>query len=227
MARRATHRLGSLVAAAGLALAALSSVALHAPVARACDAVPVPFERVAERADQIFLVTVAQRSMAGAVPQNYTLVVREVLRGELPQDVTLPTTVTIAAPVLDGCGTVLDARLTWHLVLALDVPAFDGAEPLTVAWRLLPDGRLEQRNDDGPPIWADLDAFKAGLAGRAFATPPPTPAPAPMAGEVEGVPLASVGIVAALVVGVIAGVLVVLMGRRAARPRTPRPPAAG
>ena len=224
MPRRAPRRLGSLVAAVALAVVALASSPGRAPVARACDPVPVPFERVAERADQIFLVTVAQRSMAGAVPQSYTLVVREILRGELPKDVTLPTTVTIAAPVLDACGSVLDARLTWHLVLALDVPAFDGAEPLTVAWRLLPDGRLEHRNDDGPEIWADLDAFKAGLAGQAFATPAPTPFSTPMLGEVEGLPLASIGIVAGIILGLLAGVAVIVTGRRAARPRVPRPP---
>jgi hypothetical protein len=225
MPRRARGRLGLLVAVLGLA-GSLAPVA-PTPVARACDPVPVPFARVAERADQIFLVTVAQRSMAGAVPQSYTLVVREVLRGELPEDVSLPTTVTIAAPLLDGCGRVLDERITRHLVLALDVPAFDDAAPLTVAWRLLPDGRLEGRNDDGPAIWADLDAFKAGLVGEAFATPPPTPQPAPDIGEPEGVPLASVGIVLGIILGVLAGALVVLTGRRAARPRRPDPPDPG
>jgi hypothetical protein len=225
MTRRATGRLGLLVAAMGLA--GSLALAAPAPVARACDPVPVPFDRVAERAEQVFLVTVAQRSMAGSVPEAYTLVVREVLRGELPGDVALPTTVSISAPVVDGCGSVLDERLTYHLVLALDVPVFDGAAPLTVAWRLLPDGRLESRTDDGPPIWADLDAFKAGLAGQAFETPPPTPQPAPAIGEVEGLPLATLGIVAGILLGIGAGVLVILTGRRAARPRTPRPPSAG
>ena len=222
MPRRASGRLGLLVAAMGLA----GSLALATPPvsARACDAAPVPFDRVAERADQIFLVTVAQRAMAGNVPERYTLVVREVLRGKLPDDVTLPATVTIAAPVIDGCGTVLDERLTWHLVLALDVPAFDGAAPVTVPWRLLPDGRLESRTDDGPPIWATLDAFKAGLAGEAFATPGPTPVPPIPTGEVEGLPLASLGIVAGLILGILAGVLVVITGRRAGRPRVPGPP---
>ena len=106
MGRRAPSRLGTWSAAITLALAASTATALAGPpAARACDPVPVPFERVAERAEQIFLVTVAQRSMAGATPQSYTLVVREVLRGTLPDDVTLPTTVTIAgsqALVTDG-----------------------------------------------------------------------------------------------------------------------------
>lgn len=225
MPGRASGRLGPLVAAIGLA--GLLGLATPTPAVHACDAAPVPFQRVVERAEQVFLVTIAQRAMAGNLPESYTLVVREVLRGELPEGVVLPTTVTIAAPVIDGCGTLLDERITRHLVLALDVPVFDGVAPLTVAWRLLPDGRLENRSDDGPAIWPDLAAFKTGLAGGAIASPAPTRVPAPTGGvdaEAERVPIASIGIFVGVAIGVLAGLLVVVVGRRAAAPRAPRPP---
>ncbi len=225
MARRASRRLGPLLTAIGLA--SLSVLAAATPAVGACSAAPIPFQRVVERAEQVFLVTVAQRAMAGSTPESYTLVVREVIRGELPEGVVLPTTVTIAAPVIDACGTILDERITRHLVLALDVPVVDGEAPLTVAWRLLPDGRLENRSDDGPAIWPDLAAFKIGLAGGDIASPAPTRLPAPTSGvdaEAERVPIATIGIVVGLVIGIVAGLLVVLVGRRAAAPRSPRPP---
>jgi hypothetical protein len=224
MAGRACRRLGPLVLAAGLA--GSLSLATGSSLVRACDPVPVPFERIVERAPTIFLVTVAQRSMAGSTPQSYTLVVREMLRGELPEDVTLPTTVTMAAPVVNACGDVLDVRITTHLVLALDVPAFDGAQALTVPWTLRPEGTLEGGYDDGPATWRDVDALRAALEGRPFATPGPTTTPAAGIGEVEGLPVASLAIVAALLLGALAGVLVILGGRRAGGSRTQRPPGA-
>jgi hypothetical protein len=220
MAGRTQRRLVMLLATGVLALGL--GAAWPAP-AMACRPIPVPFQRIVEDAKQIFLVTVAQRSMAGNVPQAYALVVREALRGALPDRVSLPATVRIDAPVINACGDQLDVRITTHLVLALDVPAFAGGEPITVPWRLLPDGTLEGGHDDGPATWRDLDALRSALAGEAFATPDPTRAPV-AAPVPDGVPLASIGIVAGLLIGIAAGVLVILGGRRAGGMDRPRPP---
>ena len=216
-----------LRAAPALLLLALALGSAAAPAAAAaCDAAPAPFQRVVDGAERIFLVTVAQRQMGDDVPERYSLVVREALRGELPDDVDLPTVVSIPAPVINACGDVLDYGITTHLILALDVPAFDGAEPIAVPWRLMPDGTLQGGHDDGPDRWADLDAFRSALAGRTFATPAPTRVPA-VAPAPDGNPIASVGIVAGIVIGILAGVIVVVTGRRAARPRQPGPPSDG
>jgi hypothetical protein len=223
MAGRGMRRLRAASALIGLVL----GLGLVSPAAAAaCDAAPAPFQRVVDRAERIFLVTVAQRQMGSGGPERYSLVVREALRGTLPDDVDLPSVVSIAAPVINACGDVLDYGITTHLILALDVPAFDGAEPIAVPWRLMPDGTLLGGHDDGPERWADLEAFRNALAGRSFATPGPTPVPA-VAIVPDGNPIASVGIVVALLVGILAGVIVVVTGRRAARPRQPRPPSPG
>ena len=115
--------------------------------------------------------------MSANTPERYTLVVREALRGGLPDDVDLPE--VASSPTGHQC---LRRRarhgITTHLILALDVPAFEGAEPIAVPWRLMPDGTLQGGHDDGPERWADLDAFRAALAGRTFATPVPTEVPA-------------------------------------------------
>ena len=214
--RRLRVALATSVVVAGLAMAGPSTTT-------ACSAAPVPFQRVVEDAETIFLVTVAQRSMAGNIPETYSLVVREALRGALPDGITLPANVSVVAPVINACGDVLDARITTHLVLAMDVPAFEGSEPITVAWRLLPDGTLEGGHDDGPATWRDLDALRAALGGQPFATPGPTRSPVSMPAP-DGPPLASIGIVAGLLVGVAAGVLIILGGRRGSR--APRPPTA-
>jgi hypothetical protein len=219
MAGRTARRLVLLLTTGALAVGL--GVAWPSP-ALACRPVPVPFQRVVDDAEQIFLVTVAQRTTAGNVPEAYTLVVREALRGALPDGVTLPTTVSIVAPVINACGDVLDVRITTHLVLALDVPAFDGGAPITVPWRLLPDGTLEGGHDDGPATWRDLDAFRSALAGRAYATPGPTRVPVSMPAP-GGAPLASIGIVAGLVIGIVAAALVIIGGRRGG-PTRPRPP---
>lgn len=222
MTGRTMRRLRVLVATGGLLV---GSVLAGASPTLACSAAPVPFQRVVEDAEQIFLVTVAQRTMAGTVPQSYSLVVREALRGALPDGITLPANVNVAAPVINACGDVLDVRITTHLILALDVPAFADAAPISVAWRLLPDGTLEGGHDDGPATWRDLDALRAALEGRAFATPGPTrpPASTPVP---DSTPLASIGIVAGLLIGIAAGVLVVIGGRRSGRSSRPRPPTA-
>ena len=223
MAGRTMRRLRASLAASGLAV----GLALAGPTGTlACSAAPVPFQRVVEDAEQIFLVTVATRTMAGDVPESYSLVVREALRGALPDGTTLPANVKVAAPVINACGDVLDARITTHLVLAMDIAAFADAEPVTVAWRLLPDGTLEGGEDDGPATWRDLDALRAALDGRAFATPGPTRAPVSMPVP-DAAPLASIGIVVALLIGIAAGVLVILGGRRGGRPTPPRPPSVG
>ncbi len=87
----------------------------------------------------------------------------------------------------------------------------------------MPDGTLQGGHDDGPERWADLDAFRSALAGQTFATPAPTRVPA-VAPAPDGNPIASIGIVAGILIGILAGVIVVVTGRRAARPRQPRPP---
>lgn len=186
-----------------------------------CTPRPVPFERIVDRAPQVFLVTVATRRFSGGIPDRYTFVVREALRGELPEDVKLPTTITVEAPVVTSCGSVLDARVNSHLVIALAIPAFDGEPLLAVPWRLRPDGTLSGGFDDGPDRWADIQALRDALAGRPFATPGPTTAPV-IANEDQGPPTASIGIVIGLIGGALAAVAVVMAGRRAAR----RPPGA-
>ena len=60
MAGRASGRLGLLVVTIGLA--AVLGLAGPSPTVGACSAAPIPFERVVERAEQVFLVTVAQLS---------------------------------------------------------------------------------------------------------------------------------------------------------------------
>ena len=108
-------------------------------------------------------------------PEAYTLVVREALRGALPDE---------RRPADDGqrsrrrsstaAATCSTYGITTHLVLALDVPAFDGGEPdhRAVA-AACPTASLVGGHDDGADDWADLDAFRAALAGEPFATPGP------------------------------------------------------
>jgi hypothetical protein len=216
--RAGTRQLGPLAAIVlGLVLAGSGGLATPAAAA-ACDPVPVSFQRVIDRATRIFVVTVASRAMDGTTPETYTLVVREALRGAVPDDVDLPTVVTIPAPVVNACGDLLDVGITTHLVLALDVPVVDGAEPLTVPWILRPDGSLSGGWDDGPDRWVDVDAFRAALAGEPFETPAPTARPS--VGVVTGdeTPLASIGIVVGVVLGVAVAAAVVWWARRGARP---------
>jgi hypothetical protein len=221
-----TRRLaaGMLAGAVGLGVptAGVGAATPSAPVD--CTPTPVPFERIVDDAKQVFLVTVATRRFAGGVPETYTFVVREALRGTLPEDVSLPATITVEAPVVTTCGGLLDARVNAHLVIALAVPAFDGGPAIAVPWQLRPDGSLVGGFDDGPDRWLDLEALRDALAGRPFATPQPTVAPT-VVGEAEGAPLAAFGILVGLVGGVLAGIAVIMAGRRAARPRGPRPPA--
>jgi hypothetical protein len=215
---------GMLAGAVGLGwpTAGVGAASPSAPVA--CTPTPVPFERVVDDAKQVFLVTVATRRFAGGIPETYTFVVREALRGTLPDGVSLPATITVEAPVVTNCGGRLDARVNAHLVIALAVPAFEGGPLLAVPWQLRPDGTLIGGFDDGPERWLDLDALRDALAGRPFATPAPTVAPTAV-GEVPGAPLAAFGILVGLVGGMLAGIAVIIAGRRAGRPRQPRPPA--
>ncbi len=219
---------GLLAGAIGIGwpTAGVGAASPSAPVA--CTPTPIPFQRVVDDAEQVFLVTVATRRFSGGVPERYSFVVREMLRGTLPEDVALPTTITVEAPVVTSCGGRLDARVNAHLVIALGVPAFDGQPQLAVPWLLRPDGSLTGGFDDGPDRWIDLDALKDALAGRPFATPRPTSAPLDT-GEGQGAPLAAMGILIGLVGGAIAGLAVILAGRRAARPkgRTPPPSSPG
>jgi hypothetical protein len=219
MVRRAGPRQVLLVMVAVMAASVLAGLRLAAPAdAVACRPAPVSFERVVERATRVFLVTVASRTTAGGAPDTYTLVVREALRGAMPESVTLPTVITIAAPVISGCGDLLDVGITTHLVLALDVPAFDAGDPITVPWIVKPDGSLVGGWDDGPPGWVDLVAFRAALAGEAFATPAPTRDPGPGSGLEDEPPLASVGILAGIIVGVAVALGIVWLARRGSRP---------
>ena len=216
--RVGTRRLGLLatILVAGV-LSGAGPLSTPPPV-QACDPVPVPFERVVERAPRIFVVTVASRFMDGGTPAAYTLVVREVLRGSLPDEVDLPIVITVAAPVVNACGDLLDVAITTHLVLAMDVPAFDGADPMTVPWILKPNGTLTGGWDDGPASWVDVDAFRAALAGQAFATPAPTPDPFLGGRPGDETPLASIGILVGVVIGVIAAAGFVVWARRGSRP---------
>lgn len=227
MVRRAWSRhrrmVTSGVVVVALVISAGATAAWPGPVA-ACSAAPVPFERVAEGAPRIFLVTVASRSMAGGVPASYSLVVREAIRGTLPGEVTLPTVVQVAAPVVSACGDVLDAAINTHLVLALDVPAFDTGPPMAVAFELRPDGSLVGGHLDEPVTFVDLAAFRAALDGAPVATSSPTAVVTSPAAPADEAPLASIGILAGVLVGIAAALGIVWMARRGSRPSSPPGP---
>lgn len=215
MTGRAPSRLVGVVMAATIAI---GTGLAAAPAASACSAAPVSFQHVVDHAPQIYLVTVASRAMSENVPNGYSLVVREAIRGPLPDDVSLPTLVRVAAPRVTACGDVLDVPISSHMVVAFDVPAFEDGEPLAVAWIIRQDGSLVGAGyDDGPAVWPDLDALRAALAGGAIPTPGPSAAPVAPEPADEEPPIATLGILIGLLAGVVAVVAFALIGRR--RPR--------
>jgi hypothetical protein len=213
-------RLAAGCLAAWLVAAASPAASGSGDPAASCVPRLVPFQRVLDAAEQVFLVTIATRHNDGGRAVAYGLTVREAMRGTLPATVTLPTSITIAAPVVTTCGDTLEVGLATHLVLAPSVPAFDDAPPLDVVWIVQNDGTLVGGYDDGPKRWANLEAFRNALAGLPYETAPPTRPPFIPPTVEEGLPLASIGIVVGVVGGIVAGLLVVIAGRRAGR----RPP---
>jgi len=124
---RAVLRLAGLLGA-GVVLGGTLSVAAIASPVRACSAAPIPFDSVRAHPGAIGLVRVTDIAGDPDAPDRYRLTVDEVWRG------ALAPVLEIEPPVVGACGDLLIAGRGERLMLALDVRAFDAAQPMAAYW---------------------------------------------------------------------------------------------
>lgn len=180
---------------------------LAAPsAAAACSSAPIPFDRVLASAGPVLVVRVVGIRGPADSPDGLTLAIEEAWRG------TAPPVLDLEPPVATACGDRVWARVGERLILALDVPAFDGLPPLAAYWAVLDDGMLEPRSGETPAGVTTL----AGLRDTVARQSPEEPATS--GGASSGTPVLAALAVLGIATLVLAGIVTFLVRRRASPP---------